>query len=259
MGVNQAVAMSIRQKSKDLDMPTPISDYLVMTLNNRGPVSSYLDDYAKQFIQFAAQQTAPVLELGAAYGFVTIAALEAGATVIANDIESRHLQILYQRTPKRYRDRLILLPGEFPQALNLAEQSIAGCYISRMLGYLEPSQLQVGMEKLYRCCKSQAKLFVISSSPFRALYRAIIPIYEQRIKENEQWPGYFTNLKTLVGAKLSSYVPEKLHFIDEKILAREVARVGFVVEKAELYTRQDLPRKLRYDGREGVAVVASKP
>ncbi|KTD27949.1 MULTISPECIES: class I SAM-dependent methyltransferase [Legionella] len=246
-------------KHNDLNMPEPISTYLVMTLNQRGPVSSYLDDYAQQFIHFAVQQKSPVLELGAAYGFVTIAALTAGATVIANDIEPRHLQILYNRTPKECRDRLSLLPGEFPSNLNLANESIAGCYISRMLGYLEPAELQQGMEKLFLWLKPGAKLFVLASPPYRSLYKAIIPIYEQRIKDNEQWPGYFTNLKNLLEERLRRYVPNKLHFLDEKILSREVERVGFIVEKAELYARQDLPEKAQYDGREGIAVIARKP
>lgn len=65
-----------KSKNNDLKMPDPISEHLVMTLNKRGPVSSYLDDYAKQFIEFAVQQKSPILELGAAYGFVTIAALK---------------------------------------------------------------------------------------------------------------------------------------------------------------------------------------
>ena len=82
-----------------LMMPARLSKHIVMTLNGRGPVTSYIDEYTQQFIHYAAKQTEPVLELGAAYGFVTIEALKEGATVLANDIEPRHLQILYNLLP----------------------------------------------------------------------------------------------------------------------------------------------------------------
>ncbi len=248
-----------RQNENELKMPARFSEYLVMTLNGRGPSSTYIDDYAKQFIQYAAEQTGPVLELGAAYGFVTIEALKKGATVIANDIEPRHLQILYNQTPPGCRSRLTLLPGEFPSDLNLANQSLFGCYIARMLGYLEPSVLQLGFEKLYNGLKTNAKLFIVASPPYRALYKNIIPLYEQRIYANKQWPGYFTNLKGLVDGKYSVYVPDKLHFLDEKVLTRELERVGFIVEKTALFARKDLPLRALLDGREGVVVIAKKP
>lgn len=247
------------QTESDLNMPAPVSEHLVMTLNGSGPATMYMDDYAKQFIQYAAEQTAPVLELGAAYGFVTIAALKAGATVIANDIEPRHLQILYNKTPEDCHERLTLMPGAFPRDLNLPAQSIAGCYIARMLGYLDPSQLQLGFEALFACLKTNAKLFIIASPPYKAIFRNTIPLYEQRIQENKLWPGYFTDLKQLVGGQYGPYVPDRLHFLDDIVLTRELERVGFVVEKAELFARKDLPRKALWDGREGVIAIGRKP
>lgn len=244
---------------KDLKIPDKISKYLVMTLNRRGPVTTYIDENAQQFIDYAAKQTAPVLELGAAYGFVTIAALKEGATVIANDIEPRHLQILYNQTPEAYRSRLTLLPGAFPLALNLAKESIAGCYVARMLGYVHPTELQLGFERVFSCLKSNAKFFVIATPPYKSFYKNIIPVYEQRIRENNPWPGYFTDLKELVNQKYRAYAPEKLHFLDDKVLTRELERVGFIIEKVELFARQDLPKWTLFDGREGVVAIARKP
>ena len=249
----------IQTNNHDLQMPAPISQYLVMTLNQRGPVSMYLDEYAQQFIHFSAAQTSPVLELGTAYGFVTIAALNEGATVIANDIEPKHLQILYHRTPEHCRNRLTLLPGKFPDVLSLQSDSIGACYVSRMLGYLEPSTLRLGFEKIFACLKSNAKFFILASPPYKALFKNIIPLYEQRVRDNIEWPGYFTELKTLVGGKYGSYAPDKLHFLDEKILTRELKNAGFIVEKAELYERKELPDSARVDGREGVVAIARKP
>lgn len=235
------------------------NSYLLKTLNNTGPVSTYIDENTQQFIQYALHQKGAVLELGAAYGFVTIEALKAGATVIANDIDERHLDILYNNTPKECRTRLTLLHGKFPKDVNLANNSISGCYISRMLGYLEPNELPIGFMKLFQCMKSNAKLFILSSTPYRALYKNIIPIYEQRIKEQQHWPGYFTGLNTLVNTKFAHNVPDTLHFIDDQVLSRELVHAGFIIEKAELYARKDLSDKTILDGREGVVVIARKP
>jgi hypothetical protein len=102
-------------------------------------------------------------------------------------------------------------------------------------------------------------LFILSSSPYRALYKSIIPIYEQRVQEQQQWPGYFTGLKKLVDEQFAHVVPNTLHFIDDKVLSRELMRTGFIIEKAELYPRKDLSDKIILDGREGVVVIARKP
>ncbi len=242
------------QNNNGLKIPSRVSPYLVMTLNGRGPATAYLDDYAKEFIQYASQQTMPVLELGAAYGFFTIAALRAGATVVANDIEPRHLQILFNETPVDCRSRLTLLPGEFPQDIHLARESLSGCYVARMLGYLEPINLQCGFKKIHTYLRPNAKFFIVASSPYKGLYKKVIPLYEQRVHENAQWPGYFTDLKKLLGERF----PDKLHFFDEHILTRELELAGFFVEKVELFARKDLPTMALLDGREGIVAIARK-
>lgn len=236
------------------------NSYLVKTLNKKGPSSTYIDEYAKQFIHYAASQKDPVLELGAAYGFVAIEALKAGATLIANDLEPRHLNILYNNTPEGCRSRLTLLPGEFPQYINLANESIAGCYIAHMLGYLAPEDLPIGFMKLYRWLKPGALLFILSSSPYRAIYKDLIPIYEQRIREHQQWPGYFKEIKQLISGRLARYAAaDTLHFLDNDVLSRELMHVGFIIKEAKLYPRKDLSKKVTLDGREGVVVIAQKP
>ena len=50
------------------------------TLNDTGFMFKILDDYAREFIGFAGETAGPVLEVGCAFGNVTIPALEADAT-----------------------------------------------------------------------------------------------------------------------------------------------------------------------------------
>ena len=56
-----------------------------------------LDEFADDFIHYAGQTDDPVLDLGSAYGVATIAALEAGGTVTACDLEQQHLDILARK------------------------------------------------------------------------------------------------------------------------------------------------------------------
>ena len=94
----------------NLDMPTPEVSGFVRTLNNMGYMTSALDPYSLAFTTFAPAAPGPALDIGAAYGIATLAALAGGARVIANDIDARHLDILSSRAPQEFRSRLVLAP-----------------------------------------------------------------------------------------------------------------------------------------------------
>lgn len=239
----------------ELKIPDHVSQYLIMSLNGMGPNTTYIGDYTKDFIEYAAKQSAPVLELGAGYGFVSLEALKAGATVIANDLDSRHLQLLYEHTPINCRERLTLIPGKFPEQLDLEARSISASYMAHLLGYLEPSTMQFGFEQLFHYLMPGGKLYILTSTPYKGIFKKIIPAYEKRVKENKKWPGYFTGLKQ----SISESVPDALHFLDDMVLSRELERVGFIVDKIEMYERTDLPLIARLDGREGLFALARKP
>src|ERR1700741_2662682 len=83
----------------DSKMPEAEPNGFVRNLNNMGYMTSGLARYSRKFVAFAAETGRPCLDVGAAYGVATLAALEAGARVISNDIEPRHLEILRERAP----------------------------------------------------------------------------------------------------------------------------------------------------------------
>ena len=53
---------------------------LIPTLNHYGYALSEPDLYSKKFVDFSNDKNSPCLEIGAAYGFSTIAALKKGAS-----------------------------------------------------------------------------------------------------------------------------------------------------------------------------------
>jgi hypothetical protein len=72
----------------DIQIPQADRNGFVSTLNNMGYMVLSLDSYTQDFLQFCKDnKNVTVFEGGAAYGEVCLAALQAGATVFANDME----------------------------------------------------------------------------------------------------------------------------------------------------------------------------
>ena len=114
----------------------PVKDNLITTLNRMGYMLAKPDTFNQAFIDFATIVEAPVLEIGCAYGVATIPALQNGATVIANDPDERHLQLLKSQVPASSLKRLQLKPGRIPDDLDFAEESL-GAVVSLILFILQ--------------------------------------------------------------------------------------------------------------------------
>jgi SAM-dependent methyltransferase len=247
------------QSPKDMLIPYFDWEFFHCSLNNLGMVSTWIDDCAREFINYAGAQTGPVLELGAGYGAVAIEALKAGGTVIVNDLEMRHLEIIYNKTPVELKAHLTLMPGFFPEVFTMPHDSLHGCFTSRMLGHLTPVQLRDGLKRLFDSLIVNAKFFIVLGTLHTRTFKYLIPQYEKRVLQGDEWPGYFTGLKKYARYITRPYIPDILNFLDERVLKRELEAAGFVVLKAYSFERTDIPKPLRYDGREGFAVIAQKP
>src|SRR5262245_33374185 len=112
-------------------------DGLIPTLNQMGWMTVGLDAFSREFVDFSSTAPGPVLDIGAAYGIASIEALKTGARVIANDLDRRHLDILYDRAPKEYVRNLILKAGEFPNELNFSDYSLGGILACRILHFFD--------------------------------------------------------------------------------------------------------------------------
>lgn len=113
----------------------------LVTLNRRGRTSDQPNEYSRMFCEFAATAALPVLDIGAAFGVSTLPALAAGARVVANDLEPRHLEVLLERTPADDRARLTLLRGCFPHDLEFEDGSLSAIHASNLLNYLTGSEI----------------------------------------------------------------------------------------------------------------------
>lgn len=243
-------------KSQQSDSQSLVSGF-ESTLNNMGFASSIIDPYCQKFVDFAAGAPGPVLEVGAAFGLTSMAAVKTGARVIANDIDSRHLQIISERVPDKYRSNLKTLYGAAPD-LHLSENMLGAILISRVIHFFDAFRIQRMLQNAYNWLSPGGKLFIVAETPFQKTMEAFIPVYEKRMAEGRQWPGLIHDINAFANNG-NGRIPNMVHFLDSAVLSRESALSGFIVEEAELFSRPDFPQEYRLDGRESVGLIALKP
>jgi SAM-dependent methyltransferase len=244
------------------EMPSPEPNGFVKTLNQMGYMTSSIDPYSQEFVTFAAQNCGPkvgkpALDIGAAYGVATLEALRAGAQVIANDIEPKHLEILKSRASNLNQTNLILKPGAFPNGLELPEESIGALLICRVLHFFNGPQIENAAAQIFKWLTPGGKVFVVAETPYLKNFQTFIPTYEARKKDRHPWPGFIDNVQAIAPDR-GVALPPTIHFLDPEILTRVFTQAGFVVEKSEVFARPDFPLDLQLDGRESVGLIARK-
>lgn len=225
-----------------------------------GWASEALNNIASRFVEFSRLcGEAPVLDIGAAYGVASLAALEAGAHVIANDLDEEHLRILQARARPELLGRLRLKPGKFPRGLAFDPESLGAVLASNVLHFLTGRQLESGLRMIAAWLRPGGKLFVHASTPYQAPFAAFVPEYERRLAAGQKWPGWMEKVSRYSSHRKLSVMPASIHLLDDVVLRRAVQAAALDVEDVFLYRRADLGHGLALDGRESVGLVARKP
>lgn len=238
-------------------MPAPEADgFFIRTLNNQGFMAAYASDpYMQQFITFAAQGPGPALDIGAAYGVATVDALKNGARVIANEIDARHLEILRQRLTPEQQARLTCVVGQFPNEIDFPDGTIGSILIARVLHFFRGEQIEAAAETMRRWLAPGGKVFITAETPYLKNHSWFIPIYEERLRQKQYWPGFVDDYKSHDTRK-GFNLPDEMHFLDPQVLTRTFTNAGFQIEKCDFFARPEFPETLRYDGRESVGLIA---
>lgn len=244
-------------KSMKLSMPIPESSGFIVTLNKMGYMTSSLDPYSTKIVGFSSVAPGPFLDIGAAYGVASLAALEKGSKVIANDLDSRHLEILQERAPEKYKRNLTLVTGSFPDEINFSSNSLGSILICRVLHFFDGPTIIKGIKKTYDWLSPGGKLAIVTETPYLGNFRNFIPIYERRVSEGCEWPGFIDDVMAIAPDR-GKNLPSQIHFLDPIILSRIVKQCGFIVESADFFSRPEFPRDLQLDGRESVGIIAIK-
>ena len=214
--------------------------------------------YTEEFIRFAATCSAPVLDIGAAFGVATIRALVGGAEVFANDIDGAHLENLHSRVTEG-QSRLTLVQGRFPNEFDFPPDFFDAVHVSNVLHFIRGEELLFGVAKIMQWLRPNGKLFIMTGTPFVANFKKFIPVFLERKHLGVRWPGEIENVREYNDHYTVALIPDFIHFMDEDILLPVLREAGLVIEKAEKFSRANLPDFCVLDGRENLGVVARKP
>ena len=226
------------------------------TRNRMGWSSNQLNALSQLFVDDCGPEGLPVLDLGAAYGVAALAALAKGARVMANDLDEEHLSEL--RSSAGAHPGLELLPGHFPDEIDLPAGSLGAVHASNLLHFLNSEELTLGAAKIAKWLAPGGRLFVHAGTPYQQPFARFIPIYESRVAAGEVWPGYVIDTREISTHRKLGQIPRSIHLLDDRVLTRVFAGAGLQVDRVWYYRRHDLPRSMHWDGREGVALLGHR-
>jgi len=226
-----------------------------LTRNRMGWSSAQLSPLSLQFVGFARTRPGPVLDIGAGYGAAALAALEAGAEVIAVDLDPAHLETLSRRAPPGA--KLTARVARFPRDLHFEPGAIAAVHAAGVFHFLTGNQISRGLREIARWLAPGGKVFIQAATPYQAPFARFLGEYECRVRAGVRWPGWMERVSRWCAHRQVGQMPRSVHLLDDAVLRRAAGEAGLAVERAELVPRPDLPAGLRLDGREAVVLVAS--
>lgn len=268
-GILANVSYSQDALVQKMEMPQPDPDGRIQTLNKMGAMSPELDPTSKAFVDEAANPSVKALEIGAAYGLACLEALKKGAaSYTVNDLDTRHLKILMRRAEginPGYLNLIRLLPGRFPDEVELLDNHFDLILIARVLHFMNPDQAVNTLSAAYKTLKPGGKIYAVMLSPYVRGFASFIPTFEQRIANGDSCPGYVESLLDIADRTI---VPESaLMNMDKKpFLFFNTRTATDIFEKAGFNVVKSVETPLAYkssiwqlDGRENIGIIAEKP
>ncbi len=235
-----------------------MSKFYVKTLNKTGyALSEVLDEISTKFIEFSRNVQLPILEIGAAFGVVSLECVKVGATTIANDLDENHLKVIHEKCPRIGRKKLILMPGDFEE-LQILEGSLSGILCCRVIHFFDPDKLMRSIRKTYSLLENGGKAFFTVESPYLKNWNHLPEVFKSRKKIGEKFPGFVRTRDFINEGDIADNLPEYMHFFDDEILANIFKVCGFEIEECYLFARPYFFEEVKLDGRESVGIIAVK-
>ena len=240
------------------DIPTTVD-----TVNQIGWMfTGVFDNISNAYIEFAAKDPYPTLELGAGRG-ATAAELvkkrkffKNNSEIVVNELSTTHLEMAAKEYPVLQEKMVKFLPGAFPEQLKFSEATFNSILASRFFHFLTPQEWQTGLKKIFYWLKPGGKFYITTGTYFINYQKNNIHLIEEKKHKGIEWPAYFKTGKEAYGPKSKSSVA---NLVDQEILERELKLIGFKILKSEYVDlRKYLPADFCLDGREAIGVIATK-
>jgi SAM-dependent methyltransferase len=223
----------------------------MLTLNKYGKMSLSENPHIS-LARKTMSKSKPVLELGCAYGYMAKLLLHDGFTVIANDLDQRHLNELVESVDgEEERSRLILRPGNLLD-LKLENDSLSGVICCNVIHFLEGHQIRDLFHRCYKWLAPNGILTFSAASPYsmryflnREIADELIKTFYKDLQDKVEWPGQYDTKKILTASSneisnvLFKNVPDKSNLVSAEILVREALLAGFRILKVDYFDENE--------------------
>ncbi|NND55297.1 MAG: class I SAM-dependent methyltransferase [Gammaproteobacteria bacterium] len=231
---------------------------LIPTLNKTGWMTEALDDYSRDFAEYAGKIGADgdeSLDIGCAYGVATLAALAQGARICACDIEPQHLAILDQRVAPEDRSRYRSTTGTLPD-VDFPPASFGAILAARVLHFLDGPQIETTAGKMFEWLRPGGRVYLVADTPYTGPWYVHAERYEQRKADGDPWPGFCDDYAALLPENTDPEGhPDFINPLDPDILERVCSAAGFNIIRAGFLSSSTPGAR----GNEHAGVIAEKP
>ena len=229
------------------------------TSNGYGLSFEHLNSFGKKLLTLANTDK-PVMDIGAGYGAFCLEALEKGFQVIANDLSSDHLDYIKTVASEKKQlqsSHLQTHVGRFPEEIHLTPESLGAIYTCGVMHYFTPSEFVDALQKMRDLLDQDGYLCIVTSSPYLKGYESFLPIFEERLKNNVDWPGVIDNYQDYFSSD-DFENPESTHLMDCQVLEKAVTQAGFKTLKCDYLSVKNDYEKQYTCGKELSAIIAQK-
>jgi SAM-dependent methyltransferase len=232
----------------------------INTLNSMGIVVSKPGPISQSFIDDAiVKKDEKFLDVGAAYGVMSIEVLKEGGQIVANDIDNRHLAILRQQAIDQGLDKsLTLMPGDFPDDIKIDQNSLGGILFSRVLHFFDGPKLDRAFKKSFDSLKPGSRIYMSGLTVKIFLLKPYREKYKKRKQNKERYPGYIENIWD-IDPIFKLIAPKNAHFFDKDIIVARLKEHGFEIDFAQYLCPRKTSFQLAEDGHELLGIIARKP
>lgn len=247
-------------ESQNIEIPAPAPDGKIPTLNQTGYMTPESDKLSDEFIDCAAEwgkKGVPSVDVGAAYGIISLLALDKGAILIANDVEKRHLLILRKKASKRNLSRLFLNTRSFPEQTSFPSNSVGAILLRRVIHFLTPAQMELAMDKIVMWLRPGGSVFIVTMSPYHYSLKDFDATYEERLQNGNPWPGEIFNMRSYI-PDCTKDTQDYLHVMDTRPLIQALEKRRLVIKQAYLFGYKR-PKSRGEDVSGYCAIEAQKP
>lgn len=214
---------------------------------------------SSQFIKDCKNYQGTVVDIGCAYGIVTLPALEnSNANVIAIDLSSEHLKILRKSVPANKIYRLKTVAGRFPNDITFNDNSIDAIHSSLVFHFLNGADTKKALNKIYAALKPGGKFYVNTMSVYIVVLKQFLLEYEKNVKNGAKYPGEIFDFENYAPEQDVPHTPDFFNVYKQKDFEKVLQTAGFHVDESFYYDVKE-PAFLASGGKGVIAAIVSKP